>query len=145
MLINSDLPGGVSPAEAGDFPDPEVAPRAKARSFAASYKKRILAELDELDSEEQAALLRREGLYSALIRKWRMQAARDAGGANLAPSRPGPKADPTARELTKARREVERLNAELATSRRINDVQAKLCALLDDLSKGATTTSKPTT
>ncbi len=143
MLTNSDLPDGISAPEADQFPDPEVAPKAKARSFAASYKKQILADLDKLDRQGQATLMRREGLYSTLIRKWRLQAARVAGGADVV-ARPGPKPDLATRDLTKARSEIEWLNTELATSRRINDVQAKLCALLDDLSKGATTTNKPT-
>jgi len=90
MLTNSDLPDEVSAPKADQFPDPEVDPRAKARSFAASYKRAILADLDELDRQGQSALLRREGLYSTLIRKWRLQAARDVGRADVA-VRPGPK------------------------------------------------------
>ncbi len=49
MLTNSDLPDGISAPEADQFPDPEVAPKAKARSSAASYRKQILADLDKLD------------------------------------------------------------------------------------------------
>ncbi len=112
------------------LPDPEVAPKAKPRSFAPAYKKKILAEIEGLDRAELGALLRREGLYSTLIRKWQGQAARDAAGPMG--RRPGPKPDPTSLDLIKAQREVARLQAELAKSRRINDVQAKLSAYVGD-------------
>ncbi len=58
--------------------------------------------------------MRKEGLYSTLIRKWRLQAARDAGGADVV-ARPGPKPDLATRDMTKARSEIERLNTELAS------------------------------
>ncbi len=143
MLTNSDLPDGVSAPEADQFPDPEVAPRAKARSFAPAYKKKILAEIEGLDRAELGALLRREGLYSTLIRKWQQQAARDTAAGSMG-RRPGPKPDPISLDLMKAQREVVRLQAELAKSRRINDVQAKLSALLVELAEGADSDRTPT-
>lgn len=133
MSSDTEISAGNQVPEPAVIPDPEVVPKAKARSFAPSYKKQILADLDGLDREGQATLLRREGLYAALIRRWRQQAARDAGIPVVVKKRRGPAPDPTARELAKAQREIEQLKKELATSRRINDVQAKLCALLDDL------------
>lgn len=136
---------GVDPGRLAEaVPDPEVLARAKRRTFTAAYKQKIVARYEAAPHGERGALLRREGLYSSLIGKWQHQAAAGARRA-LSDARPGPKADPSARELARARREVERLEAELATSRRINDVQAKLCALLDDLSKGADTAGRPTT
>ncbi len=124
------------------LPDPEVAPKAKPRSFAPAYKKKILAEIEGLDRAELGALLRREGLYSTLIRKWQGQAARDAAGP--VGRRPGLQPDPTSLDLIKAQREVARLQAELAKSRRINDVQAKLSALLVELAEGADSERTPT-
>ena len=49
LVVMSKVLNGSSPAAAGELtevPDPEVAPRAKPRTFAPSYKARILAELD---------------------------------------------------------------------------------------------------
>ena len=139
MLLNSSIPTGIDHAGVmSDVPEPEVAPRAKARTFPAAYKKKILTDLEGLSHSERGALLRREGLYSTLIRKWQLQAARDAG-QGLTPQRPGPKADPVARELARLQRENKRLEAELAKSRRVTDVQAKLSALLGDLVKSADT------
>ena len=133
-----DAPVAVHAVGMVDIPDPQVAPRAVARTFSASYKARILAEYDDLPKSERAALLRREGLYSTLISKWRRQAARDAAGTAPADRRPGPRpADPSVKEVALLTAQVARLQGELADSRRINDVQAKLFALLGELSKSA--------
>lgn len=139
MLLNPSVSAGIDHAGVmNDVPDPEVTPRAKARTFPVAYKKKILTELEGLSHSERGALLRREGLYDTLIRKWQLQAARDAGLA-AAPRRPGPKPDPAARELAKATRQIAALEAELAKTRRVTDVQAKLSALLGDLVKSADT------
>ena len=56
------------------YPDPEVTPKAKRRRFSAEYKLRILAEVDDSTQPgEIGALLRREGLYSSHLSKWRKQ------------------------------------------------------------------------
>ena len=58
-------------------PDPEVAPRAKRRTYTATYKLRILREADGCNQPGQiGALLRREGLYSSHLSTWRKQRAR---------------------------------------------------------------------
>ncbi len=142
MSLLSNVSSVVDAGVMDHLPDPEVAPRAKPRSFAPIYKKKILAEIEGLDRAELGALLRREGLYSTLIRKWQGQAARDAAGPMG--RRPGPIPDPTSLDLIKAQREVARLQAELAKSRRINDVQAKLSALLVELAEGADSERTPT-
>jgi transposase-like protein len=60
-------------------PNPELAERAKRRTFTAKYKLSIVAEADAVAQEPGGigALLRREGLYSSHLGKWRAQ--RDAG------------------------------------------------------------------
>jgi transposase len=126
-----------------DVPDPQVTPRAVPRTFSASYKTRILAEFEALPKAERAGFLRREGLYSTLIRKWQKQAER-AGAAGLVDSRPGrPPTTSGVKEIGRLNAQIMRLQRELADSRRINDVQAKLSALLDDLSKGADRPDRP--
>ena len=130
--------GSASTVEVMEVPDPQVPLRAQPRRFSARYKKRILAEYASLSKSERSALLRREGLYSSIIGKWRAQAAK-AGKSGKAAARPGPKPDPQAREVSRLQRENARLAKELENSRRITDVQAKLCALLDDLSNSANT------
>ena len=58
--------------------DPEVLPKPKRRQFTAEYKARILAEAAACDPGEVGALLRREGLYSSHLSKWRAQRERGA-------------------------------------------------------------------
>ena len=112
------------------IPDPEVRPKAKHRRFNAEYKKRILDETDACTQpSEIGALLRREGLYSSLLSKWRQQRAKGALAA-LAPKRRGPKPDPQAEEIARLRRENERLQERLKKAEMIIEVQKKVSQLL---------------
>jgi hypothetical protein len=55
-------------------PNPEVVGRAKRRRFTAGYKLKVLAGADAAKgSGEIGALLRREGLYSSHLTKWRQE------------------------------------------------------------------------
>jgi transposase-like protein len=127
-----------------DHPDPEVPERATRRRFAPEYKARILAEYERLADGEKGALLRREGLYSSLISEWRKQAARGAAeGLAKKRGRPGP--DARDREIAKLEAENERLRRKLETQDKVIEVQGKVSALLEELSKSADTEprSKP--
>jgi transposase len=78
----------------------EVVAKAKRRQHSAEYKLRILRELDECKKGTGMALLRREGLYSSLVSKWREQ--RERGSlSGLSEHRRGPKVDPNAVELAR--------------------------------------------
>jgi len=121
-----------------DHPDPEVPERASRRRFAPEYKARILAEYERLPDGEKGALLRREGLYSSLISEWRKQAARGAvEGLAKKRGRPGP--DAKDRRIAKLEAENERLRGELDTKDKVIEVQGKVSALLEELSKSADT------
>jgi len=113
------------------IPDPEVVPKAKRRQFTAKYKLSILKEADRCTERGQIGeLLRREGLYSSHLSKWRQQRARGQL-QGLAPKRRGRKPpDPSAAELAQLRRENERLRAQLEQAEIIMDVQKKLVKLL---------------
>jgi transposase len=112
------------------IPDPEVRPRAKHRRFNAEYKKRILDEAEACTRPgEIGALLRREGLYSSLLSKWRQQRAQGTLAA-LAPKPRGPKPDPQAEEIARLRRENERLQERLRKAETIIEVQKKVSQLL---------------
>lgn len=103
----------------------EVVVRARRRQHTAEYKLRILRELDECNGKgEVGAILRREGLYSSLISKWREQ--REQGSLNgLGVQRRGPKVDPNAAELARLQRENKRLKEKLERAELIIDVQKK--------------------
>ena len=66
--------GGVQPP-AAEWPNPEVPAKATRRRFTAEYKLRILREAEARATEPGAigTLLRREGLYSTHLTKWRRQ------------------------------------------------------------------------
>ena len=120
------------PSGPGPKRDPEVVPKATRRQFSAAQKLRILQEADACSQPGQiGALLRREGIYSSHLTKWRQLRARGQLQA-LSPQPRGPKAvaDPLAEELASLRRENARLQAQLTRAETIIDVQKKLSLLL---------------
>jgi transposase-like protein len=119
-------------------PDPEVPERARRRTFTAKYKLEVLAAYDAAEPGEKGAILRREGLYSSHIVEWRR--ARGAGArAALAQPRGRRRPDPRDAQIAALRKEKERLEQELAKARFVMDVQAKLQALLEQLSESEDT------
>ena len=108
----------------------EVVAKGKRRQHPAEYKLRILREVDECKgSGEVGALLRREGLYSSLVSKWREQ--RERGSlTGVSGHRRGPKADPQAVEIARLQHENKRLQEKLQRAELIIDVQKKVARLL---------------
>jgi len=108
----------------------EVIARPVRRRFTAEYKVRILQEADRCAPGELGALLRREGLYSSNLSKWRRQ--RQAGQlAGLRPKRRGRKVDARAQEVTRLERENARLQVQLERAELIIEAQKKLLVLLN--------------
>ena len=135
-------PGRVAD-DATQRPDPEVPERARRRTFTAKYKLEVLAAFDAACDGEKGAVLRREGLYSSHITEWRK--ARDAGAlAGLAAPRGRKRRDPAAERIARLQADKQRLEQELATTRAVVDVQAKLHALLEMLSESADTDPRST-
>mgnify|MGYP002065136290 CR=1 FL=1 len=59
-------------SERAAIPDPEVVPMAERRRFTAEEKLRILEEADACtEPGEIGALVRREGIYSSYLSRWR--------------------------------------------------------------------------
>lgn len=108
----------------------EVVAKAKRRQHSAEYKLRILREVDACKGTgEVGALLRREGLYSSLVSKWREQ--RERGSlSGLSEQRRGPKVDPNAAEVARLQRENKRLKEQLERAELIIDVQKKVAQLV---------------
>ena len=108
----------------------EVIARPVRRRFTAEYKLRILQEADRCAPGELGALLRREGLYSSNLSKWRRQ--RQAGQlAGLRPKKRGRKVDAQAQELARLEHEKARLQAQLERAELIMEAQKKLLVLLN--------------
>ena len=108
----------------------EVVAKAKRRQHPAEYKLCILREVDKCKGRgEVGALLRREGLYSSLVSKWREQ--RERGSlTGLSGHRRGPKVDANAVELARLQHENKRLQEKLERAELIIDVQKKVARLL---------------
>jgi transposase-like protein len=125
--MSSPADNTVNGKQRGEVPDPEVRVRAKRRRFSAAYKQRILQEVDACQERGQiGAMLRREGLYSSHLSKWRQQRA----AGRLYDKQRGRKVDRLAAENAKLQRENERLRKELKKAELIIDVQKKLSQVL---------------
>lgn len=108
-------------------PDPEVIDRAARRRFIKEEKARILREADQCKRGERGALLRRKGIYSSTLAKWRKQREK-ALAQWVEPQPPGPKpAEPQTLEARVAELEQEnaRLQRQLKQAETIIEVQKK--------------------
>ena len=111
-------------------PSTEVVTKPQKRHYTAEYKLRILQETEACSRPgEIGAILRREGLYSQLLAKWRDQRAMGSL-AGLSQHRRGPKVDPQAKEIERLRRENKRLLEKLKRAELIMDVQKKVAQML---------------
>jgi transposase len=145
-MMKKESGGPRSPAEgarrasgAGDHqpfdspPDPEVPEKPKRRTFTNEYKRKIVAEAEACTEPGQiGALLRREGIYSSNLSKWRQQQRSGALDGSTPPRR-GPEPDPTVpfkKRVAALERENEKLRGELAKAKTIIDVQKKVSCLL---------------
>lgn len=125
--------GDVSRSAApSTVPDPEVPATARRRQFTAAYKRSILEQTDACREDGAiGALLRREGLYSSLLSKWRQQ--RQQGEyEGLTPKKRGrkPSANPLAEEIRRLQAANVRLTRQLQQAETIIDVQKKVSTLL---------------
>lgn len=112
-------------------PDPEVVmTTANRRRFSQSYKVKILAEAEQCStSGEIGSLLRREGLYSSHLTRWRQARERGELAGGSAPKR-GRKADPQAAQVVGLTKENERLKQALEQAHLVLDIQKKVSQLL---------------
>jgi len=109
--------------------NPEVVQKAERRRFTAEYKRRIALEAESCgEPGEIGALLRREGIYSSVLQRWRHQLREES----LAPSKKSSTRDKltAAQELARLRRENERLKEKLRQAELIIEVQKKVSELM---------------
>jgi transposase len=122
------------------IPDPQVPEKAQRRRFSAAYKLQILEQADGAQAGKIGSLLRREGLYSSHLTKWRKQ--RTEGSLQALSKKRGRKPQPDAgtRRIAELERENERLRRKLTQAETIIEVQKKLSQLLGtsaDLEEGS--------
>ena len=107
--------------------DPEVTQKAARRRFTCEYKRRIALEAEGCGQPgEIGALLRREGLYSSVLQRWRRQLREESlSSSEKSNGKPSP-----AQELARLKRENERLQEKLRQAELIIDVQKKVSELM---------------
>ena len=115
--------------------DPEVVEKAARRRFTAEYKHRIATEADACSQPgELGALLRREGLYSSLVQRWRRQLRE----SSLSSSKKSPRKESPSQEIARLKRENERLAEKLRQAELIIDVQKKVSEMIQTRSQEKT-------
>lgn len=113
-------------------PDPEVAEKPVRRRFTAEYKRQVLRQAENCKPGELGGLLRREGLYSSHLTKWRRQ-IEEVEREALAPKKRGRKPqepNPLAKQVAELERENERLAQRLHQAEAIIEVQKKISEIL---------------
>ena len=114
-------------------PPTEVKAKVTRRRFSAKYKMQILAEAAACTAPgEIGALLRREGLYSSHLTKWRLQAERGQL-AGLQPKKRGPVprvADPRDKRVAELEKELGKVTRRAERAEALVEIQKKLSELL---------------
>ena len=114
------------PAAPPQVPSTEVVLRAKRRRFTKAYKRCIVSEADACQVPgEVGALLRREGLYSSQLSKWRQQLDSPETGTQSAD-----KVHALRKELRAVRKTLARTRREPKPARQVIEVQEKISRLL---------------
>mgnify|MGYP000880637969 CR=1 FL=1 len=128
----SGEPAQTVASETGGLrPEPEAPERPTRRRFTAEYKEQIVRQAAECSEPGQiGALLRREGLYSSHLDKWRKKLAQ--GGREALVEKRGRKATRTAAEveLEKLRKRNARLEKRLKQAETIIEIQKKVAEML---------------
>lgn len=107
--------------------DPEVTQKAARRRFTADYKRRIALEAEACSEPgEIGALLRREGIYSSVLARWRRQLREES----LSSSKKSNGKSSPAQQLKQLERENERLKEKLRQAELIIDVQKKVSEMM---------------
>jgi hypothetical protein len=108
-------------------PSTEIVGKARRRQFSTSYIDRILKELDDAPHGEAGKILRREGLYSKQVAKWRKQRA---SGVDVKRGRKPESGSDLRKHNEQQQREIARLQRKLMQAEKIIEVQKKVAELL---------------
>lgn len=107
--------------------DPEVTEKAARRRFTAGYKRRIAVEAENCSEPGKIGdLLRREGLYSSVLARWRRQLREES----LSSSKKSTGKTTPAQDVARLKRENEQLKERLRQAELIIDVQKKVSEMM---------------
>lgn len=130
-MVSNRMKDAANPGRTA--PPTEVSAKATRRRFSAKYKKRILDAAAACTARgELGALLRREGLYSSHLTKWRRQEKQGAL-AGLAPKRRGPApqtVDPRDKQLAETQKALQKMTRRAERAEALVELQKKLSELL---------------
>jgi hypothetical protein len=100
------------------------------RRFTAQYKIKVLNEAEKLTPVERGAYLRKRGLYSSHLSRWRNQAAKGLLSAlSKVPGRKSTK-DPKDEQIAHLTKQNQKLQTKLKQAEIIIDIQKKVAELL---------------
>lgn len=105
----------------------EVEPKVSRRKFSKKEKERILRETDDAETGQVAAILRREGIYSSTLAKWRIQRKKES----LEPQKRGRKSDPQAARIAALEAENAKLKKQIERKDMLLDLQKKIAQILE--------------
>ena len=129
--------------DAFDAREDPVDARPRRRTFTTEYKREILAEIDAAeaagDKAAKGAILRREGLYTSHIGKWRRTLSDGENGSGQRTPRSREQA-----EIDRLRERNARLEAELERTKTVLEIAGKARELLEMLS-GSSAAAKRST
>lgn len=106
----------------------EVVPKNSRRRFTKAYIERILKELDDAPHGEMGKILRREGLYTKTITKWKND--REQGNGESKRGRKAVPQEDLRKRIDKLERESASLKRKLYQAEKIIEVQKKVSELL---------------
>lgn len=112
----------------GSARDPEVAEIAKRRKHSSEYKLEILQEIEN-NPGKTGIILRREGLYSSNITRWRRWRNQMDKSRKSSPNKQ------LHNELAKAQRTIKRLELKLQKAEGLIELQKKTSEILNLMSK----------
>lgn len=115
-------------AAVGHAKDPEVAQVAKRRKYSSEYKLRILKEIED-NPGETGVILRREGLYSSNVTRWKRWKNQMKTNGKSSQNKQ------LHNELAKKDREIKRLELKLHKAEGIIELQKKTSEMLNLMSK----------
>lgn len=130
LVVASTQDASSAASEPPSHPRPASQRSLKKRTFSAAYKLQIVEELKDAPPAKITEVLRREGLYSSHLSKWRRALGME-GPSGLQPKKTGrPKKPEEAKQLEQLQRRNEQLERELAVARKLLEVQKKVSEIL---------------
>jgi transposase len=112
------------PKQGSELPQTEVTEKAHRRTFTKKYKTQVLEETDNAAPGRVAAILRREGLYTSHLQKWR----RDREMKQE--SKRGPRPNPDAARIKMLEAQLARAEKKLAQANSLIELQKKVAEIL---------------